>query len=139
MEFERATQRKIFGASHLSFLVSDATVCGRAAGRRGRKPDANHWRLLTALVEPVADRVALLANALLDLADELVHVTFGGHQIVVRHLAPLALDIAFQLVPLAFHSVLIHSFSLLCAFPPGSEIAARNGLPERNTQGPFHR
>src|SRR5262245_31982338 len=49
--------------------------------------------------------------ALLDLATKLIEPAVDGHQVVVRELTPLRLDLALQLCPLAFECVLVHDVS----------------------------
>src|SRR5271154_1542544 len=59
-------------------------------------------------LQPLLDGLALIARALLDLADQFFHAALGLRQIVIGHLSPLALDLARQLFELPFHLIAIH-------------------------------
>src|SRR3954467_9024152 len=66
---------------------------------------------------PVVDILAHLvlgdAVPLLDLAFELVALAANEIQIVVGQLSPLFFDLAFDLLPISFHAIPIHSQDLL--------------------------
>src|SRR3954467_2324230 len=66
---------------------------------------------------PVVDILAHLipgdAVALLDLAFELVALAADDIEIVIGQLAPLLFNLAFDLFPISFHAIPIHSPDLL--------------------------
>src|SRR5580698_11644459 len=51
-------------------------------------------RIHSLRLQPLLDGVALIARALLDLADQFFHAALGLGQIVIGNLSPLALDFA---------------------------------------------
>ena len=51
---------------------------------------------------------SLIPVALLDGPEKLVVAAFGLHQVIVSQLAPLGLDVAFQLLPLAGECIAVH-------------------------------
>src|SRR5262249_1993618 len=70
---------------------------------------------------------------LLDLADQLFLLAGDHREIVVRELAPLLLDLAAELLPVALHLIAIH------VFLPTMEWARQsmpriNGLPIRTAE-----
>src|SRR5690606_23371010 len=75
------------------------------------------------VVQPALALLPAVAVALLDAAHELVVVAFGRREIVIRELAPLFLDVAFELLPVALQYVSVHVMpSLRCRVtgrPPG--------------------
>ena len=53
------------------------------------------------------------AVTLLDLASQIFRVAFGNIEIIVGQLAPLLLDAALELLPLALDSIFVHGLILL--------------------------
>src|SRR5271170_3560892 len=66
-------------------------------------------RIHSLRLQPLLDGLALIARALLDLADQFFHAALGLRQIVIGYLSPLALDLARQLFELPFHLIAVHS------------------------------
>src|SRR5690606_32792421 len=84
------------------------------------------------LVDVPVGLVPGVAVALLDTSDQLVVVPFGYLQVVVGEFPPLFLDVAFELVPVAFEHVAVHGVPpsvvqrrRTLASPSGSLAAAR--------------
>src|SRR5690606_5112221 len=88
---------------------SRGRVTRNGAGAPSGPPEA---RLATAAVEPLVEAalrlVAAVTVALLDAPDELVVVALGHRQVVVGELAPLLLDVALELLPVALQDVPVH-------------------------------
>lgn len=60
------------------------------------------------LVKPFPDVLFFVAGPFLDFAGELVHVALDFQKIVLRHLGPLLLDFALELIPFALNLILVH-------------------------------
>src|SRR5690554_4737807 len=102
------------GVSTRGSVASWLSVAGtrRQGGPRLRRSGPAEAHVAAAgfqeLVEVALGLLAAVAVALLDTADELVVVAFGHRQVVVRELAPLLLDVALELLPVALQNVPVH-------------------------------
>src|SRR5262249_20852703 len=67
---------------------------------------------LKPLVRPAGDIVFLRAIPFLHFAEKRIVIPFDLHQIIVREFAPLPLEFAFELPPLAFERIGVHSLLL---------------------------
>src|SRR5215472_8374713 len=61
------------------------------------------------VVHPATDLLVLRSIACLQRTEKLVVVAFDRHHIVIGQLAPLFLEFSFQLFPLSFELLAIHS------------------------------
>src|SRR5882724_4654816 len=100
-----------WSATVCRFGLSSGSAMGGPYSKTGSQGSPLRQRkkrlpLLRAI--PVVD---ILAH--LDLAFELVALAANEIQIVVGQLAPLLFDLAFDLLPISFHAIPIHSQDLL--------------------------
>src|SRR5882724_9222131 len=109
-----------WSATVCRFGLSSGSAMGGPYSKTGSQGSPLRQRkkrlpLLRAI--PVVDILAHLvlgdAVPLLDLAFELVALAANEIQIVVGQLAPLLFDLAFDLLPISFHAIPIHSQDLL--------------------------
>jgi hypothetical protein len=73
------------------------------------------------------------AVALLKPAAELRALTLDDVKIIFGELAPLLLNLAFELFPIAFNSIPIHRVSLSCVVFPVSCVVRPAGISSRKT------
>src|SRR5262249_38366319 len=89
---------------------------------------------LRGVVQPGIDLflglLLAVAVALLQSAGELLALAFNDVEIVIGELAPLLLNLAFELVPVSFHTIPIH-FLLLLLF----RTDRMSGKPRRRSNG----
>jgi hypothetical protein len=64
------------------------------------------------LIDPAAHLILFISVSFLNLAGEFIIIAFDLKQIVIRESAPLLFQFAFELLPLPFELIAVHTSSL---------------------------